>query len=303
MTEKGKILKICEFCGNTFNACKTTTRYCSHTCNSRAYKENRRQWKMVAINHRVAQEIEMISDKYETIKDKEFLSVSETAFLLSVGRMTIYRHLHSGKLKAVQMGAKTFIRRKDIDAMFDDPEEYKAKPSTDRQPITELCTVAEIKEKYKVNESWIFVVAKKNNFPRTLKRGKTYFSRKHVDAYFSKKHYETGIAEWYSIDDIKEKYNMTINAVYSFVSENTIPKKKEGKFVYYSKTHVDKLKNITQPEKQEYYTVAEAMEKYSITRDQLYHYVKYHNIPKVKVGKFIKIAKAELDEVLNPIIT
>jgi excisionase family DNA binding protein len=258
---------------------------------------------MVAINNRVAQEIEIVSDKYETIKDKEFLSVSETAFLLSVGRMTVYRYLHSGKLKAVQMGAKTFIRRKDIDAMFDDAEEYKAKPSTDRKPITELCTVAEIKEKYKVNESWIFVVAKKNNFPRTLKRGKTYFSRKHVDAYFSKKHYETGIAEWYSIEDIKEKYNMTINSVYSFVSENTIPKKKEGKFVYYSKTHVDKLKNITPSEKQEYYTVAEAMEKYNITRDQLYHYVKYHNIPKVKVGKFIKIAKAELDKVLNPIIT
>jgi hypothetical protein len=48
---------------------------------------------------------------------------------------------------------------KRFDAMFDDAEEYKAKPSTDRKPITELCTVAEIKEKYKVNESWIFVVA------------------------------------------------------------------------------------------------------------------------------------------------
>jgi hypothetical protein len=106
MKEKGKILKICEFCGNTFNACKTTTRYCSHTCNSRAYKENRRQWKMVAINHRVAQEIEMISDKYETIKDKEFLSVWKTAFLLSVGRMTVYRHILPVNLKQFKLERK-----------------------------------------------------------------------------------------------------------------------------------------------------------------------------------------------------
>lgn len=304
MKEKGTILKVCEFCGNTFKAYKTTTRYCSHSCNSRAYKENKRQMKLTAVSYRVMQEIEMISDQYEKIKDKEFLSVSETAFLLSVGRATIYRYLHSGSLKAIQVGGKTFIRRKDIDTMFDNAEGYKAKPSTDRKPISELCTVAEIKEKYKVNESWIFKVAKENNFPRTLNKGKTFFSRKHVDAYFSKKFQYVGIAEWYSIDDIKEKYNMTTNAVYTFVSENTIPKKKEGKFVYYSKTHVDKLRELKETTKVEYYTIPEAMEKYNMSRDQIYHYVKYHNVPKVKVGKFIKISKPDLERVLeNPIIT
>lgn len=302
MKEQGTILKICEFCGNTFNAYKTTTRYCSHTCNSRAYKDNKRQMRLTAINYRTMQEMEMISDQYEKLKDKEFLSVSETAFLLSVGRMTVYRYLHSGSLSAVQIGGKTFIRRKDIDIMFDAKAEYKAKPSTDRKPISELCTVAEIKERYKVNESWIFKVAKEHNFPRTLNKGKTYFSRKHVDAYFSKKNQHTGIAEWYSVDDIMERFNMTVNSVYSFVSENSIPKKKEGKYVFYSKYHVDKLKEEAQPEKLEYYTVPEAMEKYNMTRDQIYHYVKYHKIPKVKIGKSIKIAKQELDSVLNPII-
>lgn len=303
MRDKDTILKVCEFCGSSFQAQKATTRYCSHRCNSRAYKENKRQMKLTAVNYTVMQEIERISDQYDKIKDKEFLSVSETAFLLSVGRATIYRYLQSGTLKALQVGRKTFIRRIDIDDMFDNIQEYQAKPSIERVPISEVYTVAEIKEKYKVNESWIFRVAKENNFPRTLSKGKTYFSRKHVDAYFSKKHQHTGIAEWYSIDDIKKKYNMTTSAVYSFVSENTIPKKKEGRLVYYSKTHVDKLKNSEPPTKEEYYTVPEAMEKFNMSRDQIYHYVKYHNIPKVKVGKFVKISRPELDQVLeNPII-
>ncbi|MEG1005727.1 MAG: DNA-binding protein, partial [Bacteroides sp.] len=34
-----RIKKVCEWCGEVFYAQKTTTRYCSHRCNSRAYKE------------------------------------------------------------------------------------------------------------------------------------------------------------------------------------------------------------------------------------------------------------------------
>ena len=303
MRDKDTILKVCEFCGSSFQAQKATTRYCSHRCNSRAYKENKRQMKLTAVNYTVMQEIERISDQYDKIKDKEFLSVSETAFLLSVGRATIYRYLQSGTLKALQVGRKTFIRRIDIDDMFDNIQEYQAKPSIERVPISEVYTVAEIKEKYNVNESWIFQVAKKNKFPRTLKRGKTYFSRKHVDSYFSKKLPNPGITEWYSIDEIKEKYNMTSSAIYTFVYENKVPKKKEGRNTYYSKIHIDKLKTVESPIEPEYYSIPEAMDKYDMTRDQIYHYVKYHNIPKVKVGKFVKISKPDLDRILeNPII-
>ena len=45
---------------------------------------------------------------------------------------------------------------------------------------------------------------------------------------------------------------------------------------------------------------AEAMERFNLTRDQLYHYVKYHNIPRIKVGKYTKILRAELDKFFEP---
>ena len=35
---KERILKICEYCGKSFYALKSTTRYCSKQCNSYAYK-------------------------------------------------------------------------------------------------------------------------------------------------------------------------------------------------------------------------------------------------------------------------
>ena len=66
---------------------------------------------------------------------------------------------------------------------------------------------------------------------------------------------------------------MTTSAIYSFVSRFAIPKKKIKRQVFYSKKHVDIAKDLAKAEP-EYYTTAEAMEKYNLTRDQLYHYVK-----------------------------
>ena len=39
------IKKICEYCNSEFYAHKESTRYCSHTCNSRAYKQMKREAK------------------------------------------------------------------------------------------------------------------------------------------------------------------------------------------------------------------------------------------------------------------
>lgn len=297
-----RIKKVCEYCGKTFFAKKATTRYCSHTCNSRDYKKNKRKAILMQIEEETQKEIE--EKTIQPLREKEILNVAETALFLGVSRQTVYNMIHAGVLKAAQITERlSLIRKKDIEAIFDNAEPYKARPARNRIPISEVYTVAEIKEKYNVNESWVFIVAKKNNIPRILKRGKTYFSRKHVDNYFANKTPDPEITEWYSVEEIKEKYNMTTCAVYSFASVNTIPKKKEGRSVYYSKADVDRLKGISAQVVPEYYTVREAMEKYNITRDQLYHYVKYHKIPKVKVGKFIKIEKTSLDTVLNPIIT
>ncbi len=65
---------------------------------------------------------------------------------------------------------------------------------------------------------------------------------------------------------------MTLSAIYCFVSKNAIPKKKEGIMVYYSKKHVDIAKGRGSTRRTANYTVAEAIEKFNLTRDQLYHY-------------------------------
>lgn len=231
--------------------------------------------------------------------NKEYLTPSEVAELLNIGRTSIYRYIRNGTIKVIRFERKTLVRRADIEDMTDYlSQENEKTPTKEKAPITDFYTTAEVKEKYHVNESWIFVVAKKNNIPRTFNRGKTYWSKKHMDAYFAKKAPNPDIAEWYTTQEMQEKFGMTLSAIYCFVSKNAIPKKKEGIMVYYSKKHVDIAKGVATPEEPQYYTVAEAMEKFNLTRDQLYHYAKYHNIPKVKKGKYTLISKPELDKLL-----
>ena len=208
--------------------------------------------------------------------------------------------VYAGKLKAFRISSRlSFIRKGDIDLMLE-ARPYEQRQPKDTIPITDFYTTAEVKEKYHVHESWIFAIAKKHGIPRTFNRGKTYWSKKHIDAYFAKKAPDPDITEWYSTQEMQEKFGMTLSAIYTFAHKNAIPKKKEGIIVYYSKKHVDIAKGIATSEETMYYTMAEAMEKFNLTRDQLYHYVKWHHISKVKKGKYTFINRTELDKLLAP---
>lgn len=297
-TSSIRITKICQWCGVEFEAQKVSTKYCSHRCANLAYKQAVR-------DKRVKQaEAETLSVKLEkpieNVKDKDYLSFAQAGKLLGVSRQAVYNMVKAGNLKASKISSRlSFIKRADIEAMLES-KPYKTLHPKDTIPITDFYTTAEIKKKYNIQESWLYKIAKENNIPRTFNRGKTYWSKKHIDSYFAKKAPDTSITEWYSVAELQEKFGMTLSAIYTFVYKNVIPKRKEGKMVYYSKKHFDIAKGIATPEEPKYDTIPEAMEKFNLTRDQLYHYVAYHNITRIKVGKYTKIVHAELDKFFEP---
>ena len=297
-TSSIRITKICQWCGVEFEAQKVSTKYCSHRCVNLAYKQAVRDKRVKQV------EAETLSVKLEkpieNVKDKEYLSFSQAGKLLGVSRQAVYNMVKAGNLKASKISSRlSFIKRVDIEAMLES-KPYKTLHPKDTIPITDFYTTAEIKEKYNIQESWLYKIAKENNIPRTFNRGKTYWSKKHIDSYFAKKAPDASITEWYSVAELQEKFGMTLSAIYTFVYKNVIPKRKEGKMVYYSKKHFDIAKGLSVPEEPKYYTIPEAMEKFNLTRDQLYHYVAYHNITRIKVGKYTKIVRAELDKFFEP---
>lgn len=294
MKSKIPIKKKCEWCGKDFIAYKVTTRFCCKQCNSYAYKDKLRNQRIKLVQDNI-----YVKEQDETVS-KDYLSPKEIAMLLSIDRVTVYRYLWDGLLPCIRMRGKTFIRKADIEKLFDEAKPYQKRHKKESAPITEFYTTSEILQKFGISESGLYKIAKVENFPKAFQRGKSYWSKKHIDAYFVKKAVDENITEWYSVADMKEKFHMTTTAVYTFVSNFKIPRKRIKKEVLYSKHHIDIVKGIAEPDAPQYYSVKEAMDKFHITRDQLYHYVKNYNIPKVQEGKYVKISKKELDELFVP---
>lgn len=299
MSSNIKVERICEWCGKKFTAQTTVTRFCSKRCAEHSYKERLRQKKLAVSNLETASTTN--GNKW---REKDYLTPTQAADLLGIGRMSIYRYIRNGKIKVVRFERKTLISKADIQAMFDflTPKETEQTESAEKQSksISDFYTRADIREKYGVKDSWIYKVVAENNVPKTILRGKAYFSKIHIDRLFSARKENPEITEWYSVEDIQSKYGMTLSAIYSLVSKIGIPKRKEGPKVYYSKYHFDVAKGAKSAEDVEFISVADAMEKYSLTRDQLYHYVKTYKITKLRCGKYVKLNAKELEALFNP---
>ena len=297
MSSNLNLKKLCAFCGCEFIAHKTTTTCCSHRCSSLLYKQRKRDAKVKS--HDTQTEILIKEKPLEIIKTKPFLTITEAALYLGVSRPTLYSYLRNGELKAKRMGCKFKISRQEIDDLFQNPQQFEIIPK-EKLPITEFYTTKEVLEKFGISNSWLFKAAKENNFPKTIQRGKTLWSKSHIDRFFTKKEPQEDITEWYTVAEIQDLFGMTLSAIYNLVSKEGIPKKKVGCEARYSKRHFNIAKGVAEPIEPEYYTMPEAMAHFNMTRDQLYHYIKTHGIKKVKVGRIIKISKQELDNLFAP---
>lgn len=116
MSSNIKIIRICEFCNNEFTAKTTVTRYCSHRCNSRAYKEKIKSKKIKKSNEET---INIKTQFIEFLNVKEFLTVKDIAILMNCSRQTIYKIIDKGKLNAIKLNKKKiFVKRSDLDKLF-----------------------------------------------------------------------------------------------------------------------------------------------------------------------------------------
>jgi excisionase family DNA binding protein len=279
-TSNIRITKCCEGCGAEFQAQKVSTRFCSHRCASLANKEAKRQERIKQAEYKARAYVQAKS--MEEVKAAELLSFKDAAKLIGVTRQAVYAMVALGKLKAYRISSRlSRIRRTDIDAMLDarvycvgsdcKTENLSAK---EREEITEFYTTKEVLAKFSISNSWLFKMAKDKNIPKTIHLGKTMWSKSHCDRIFGQKSSEVDeITEWYSAAEICEKFGMTLSQVYTFINSKKIPKKKVGNVTSYSKKHVDIAKGIAVADEQRWYSYAEAMERYSMSRDQVGHYI------------------------------
>ena len=245
MRAKEPIKKICEFCGCEFEAYTQVARYCSHDCNRKAYREIKRK-EVIFLTASMASQTKRERAKSD-LSEREYISISDAAAIMGVSRWTIYRNVVKGCIPAKRLSQRTTLKRKkDIEALFDVIEPYEVLTTGVHKPIDEWYTIDEVTEKYGLLRHRIRKIINAEGIPTKKAGTRTLIAKNKIDAYFRKKGFDatlSNLAEWITTLQVIETYGMTERAVRIFVSRYTIPKKRINGKLYYSKQHIDKLKN------------------------------------------------------------
>ena len=132
-----EVQRKCQWCGKPFIAHTMVTRFCSKSCTEKAYKDKKRKQKLQEYE---ARQNEQPMQEVGIVGGKPFLSPAEAATLLGISRATIYRHMATGIIRALQLRGRTIIRKSDIEKMFDNAPRMRFWRNTKsrRKP----CTVA-----------------------------------------------------------------------------------------------------------------------------------------------------------------
>ena len=318
MSSNFEITKTCELCGSSFIARKLTTQYCSHQCSQRAYKLRKRDERIKAVAdsetttfglaQKKSNEFNPIQNDSTSLNRKEFLNVLEASELLGVCRATINNYCVQGKLKCIKMNRKIFIRRNDIEQLFESAPPYvvtprKAKTQEPTEVVSEECitefyTADELATKFGYSKSAIHKMAASKHIPKTTHNGSYLYSKRHFDEAFAGKQVDESITEWYTVEQIMELYSMTKNSVYSLTSERAITKKNQSGKTLYAKSEID---TILQPRLggasiAEWYTNDEIKEAYGFEPGYVASFVFKNKIPKKRIGNKGYYSKEHFDK-------
>lgn len=286
-----EILKKCEYCGMKFIAHSFNARFCSKSCMDKAYKNRIRDERFREYNSK--EEDAEIRKIEEELKGKIFLSPSDAAKLIGVSRATLYRYLATGVFRCLQMGGKTLIRRSDIEKAFEQAPDYrKRRNPRGRKPTSEYYTTAQIMEKYHVGKKCVMGRCKKYQVAKFYQGRNVFWSKADVEKYFADLLEVFNREEYYSTEEIMEKFGMKRGAVLTFVMRHRIPRVGHDKQTFYSKIHIDQQKGLVDEDvSPDFYTIQEIKDKYNLTKDQINYMVK-HGCIKLMKHCVIQVSKS-----------
>jgi len=122
MSSNIRVTKVCEHCSQEFIAKTIQTRYCSHSCNNKAYKEAKRKEKIESIASKInppnPPKLNSSSINYNNLNGKEFLTINDCSQLLNITTVTLRRWIKDGVIETKRLGKKHIIKRESIDSML-----------------------------------------------------------------------------------------------------------------------------------------------------------------------------------------
>ena len=180
--------------------------------------------------------------------------------------------------------------------MFDNAPGYK-KRSYGRKQTALYYTTNEVLEKYQIQKKTLYRRCKLYNIPKIEEGNRVFYNRSLIDKYFADLAEDINPASYYTPEQVMEKYNMSRNAVVTFAMRHNIPRINRHHEVYYSRAHIDAIKEKQEKLNPDYYTYDEITEKYGLTKINISYYVNKYDIKRFKQGSRTMVLRSEFDKI------
>lgn len=302
-----KKTRRCACCGREFTAYSGVQKYCSVGCADEAKKERKKRH----------EDFLRAAEPVVGLRQQEYLTFSRAAILMGCSRQYVYKLVNQGKLKASRISSRmAIIRRADIESMLEGNPYNKVvfgnrpKPTNSsrklrkqeaetasNEPMTYI-SGEEIIANYKVKPSWLYTSAKRNQIPICRIGGRNYYSKSHVEQCLGLTADIASITAWLTTEQAFEEYGMSATAIHAYAYRHRIPTKREYGIVYYSRTHLDELRQTEVLADDRYCTVEEVAEKYRLSKANVHHITKVHGIAKRKVGVRNLLLRADVERAM-----
>ena len=256
------------------------------------------------------------------LQQQEYLTFSKAAILLGCTRQYVYKLVEQGKLPASRLSSRmALVRKSDIEKMFaanpykrvlpctkpkksvskkmKSPAKGKAKEERATDEVLEYYSGEEVKQIYKVKQSWLYASAMRHQIPMCRIAGRNYYSKKHIDAVFGTTIDLDAIVDWLSPQEVADRYGINLTAVRSYAHRHKIPSKREYGHTYYSQSHFDELRRTDLLSDENYYTVEQVQQLYGLTKANICHIVKVKHIEKTKVGRLNLLLRSDVERVME----
>ena len=285
----------CAYCGKVFTTNSGMQKYCSEKCAEQAKETKKKR------QRDFLRAVEPVSE----LQQQEYLTFSKAAILLGCTRQYIYKLVEQGKLPASRLSSRmALVRKSDIEKMFEDNPYNRVLPCTKPKKgatdeVLEYYSGEEVKQIYKVKQSWLYASAKRHKIPMCRIAGRNYYSKKHIDAVFGTTIDLDAIVDWLSPQEVADHYGINLTAVRSYAHRHKIPTKREYGCTYYSQSHFDELRRTDLLSNENYYTVEQVQQLYGLTKANICHIVKVKHIEKTKVGRLNLLLRSDVERVME----
>ena len=302
----------CAYCGKVFTTNSGMQKYCSEECAEQAKETKKKR------QRDFLRAVEPVSE----LQQQEYLIFSKAAILLGCTRQYVYKLVEQGKLPASRLSSRmALVRKSDIEKMFaanpynrvlpctkpkmsvskkiKSPAKDKAKEERSTDEVLEYYSGEEVKQIYKVKQSWLYASAKRHQIPMCRIAGRNYYSKKHIDAVFGTTIDTDAIVDWLSPQEVADRYGINLTAVRSYAHRHKIPSKREYGQTYYSQSHFDELRRTDLLSSENYYTVEQVQQLYGLTKANICHIVKVKHIEKTKVGRLNLLLRSDVERVME----